>query len=103
MIEPLLKKRGNSSWPKVVWFTPHVPGLLKSKSYAGQQRELALKYADQMMPYLKGKLTNVDTRAFTEGVVSYDGTHYGKAINDLKTRILLTLLDTNKKRGWEEF
>ena len=100
VIDPMLKMRRNNSWPRIVWFTPHVPGLLKAMAYPGQSREHALKYAAQMMSYLKGKLHNVDSIAFTDGMVSYDGTHYGKAINDLKVRILLTLIDTNNKHGW---
>ena len=100
VIDPMLRMRGTNSWPRIVWVTPHVPGLLKSTAYPGQSRDKALTYAAQMMSYLKGKLHNVDSVAFTDGMVSYDGTHYGKAINDLKARILLTLIDTNNKHGW---
>ncbi|XP_005100769.1 uncharacterized protein LOC101853007 [Aplysia californica] len=101
VVKPMMRIVGKNQWPKIVWSTPHVPGLLKSPFHKNQDRSAVLAFIKDMKRILKGyNIPVMDTYHLTNGVVSYDGLHYAKGINDIKAQILLNLVQRLRNNGW---
>ena len=89
ILEPIVKMKGKNSWPVILFATPHSPGVLKSPRHGHQSRATIRKYIAAMTPVLRGhSIPLMDTFHLSEGVVSYDGTHFSLGMNRVKAQIL---------------
>ena len=88
----VLKQRPRDN-PGLIWVNPHLPGLLKPIMYQRQMKDEVLRYGKVMTRFFKSLCIPVmDTDQITKGVFSYDGTHYGYGVNELKIRVLLSYI-----------
>lgn len=86
----MFKLLSNATWPKVIWFNSHSVGLLKTPNVPAQHNEQIKRYSKLMQAAMdKQGIPVLNFYQLTEGVMSYDGLHYGKGINDVKVRIFL--------------
>ncbi|XP_012942842.1 uncharacterized protein LOC101857899 [Aplysia californica] len=80
-------------WPRLLWMGTHAPGLLKSPHFAAQTAGGVQKFNKGIQTILRTwKVPYLDTFAFSNGTVSFDGTHYGWGVNMLKVDMLLTYI-----------
>ncbi|KAK6174647.1 hypothetical protein SNE40_017883 [Patella caerulea] len=94
-IEPVVKTKGKNKWPKLLWTTPHSPGILNVGS-----RLTVFNFISQMDPILKKyKVPTFNTFNMTENMMSFDGNHYGLGINIWKIQILLNYIQELKDNG----
>ncbi|XP_066935854.1 uncharacterized protein [Clytia hemisphaerica] len=96
-LAPLIQLRNERigySNPVIVWLNTHAAGLLKPIGYQKTQgNERILKFNSVLYDYCRRNSIFVfDTFNMTKGVHSFDGTHYGKTLNQLKVEILLNSL-----------
>ncbi|XP_059142496.1 uncharacterized protein LOC131930126 [Physella acuta] len=98
VLNPIFELMSMSPWPKVIWMTPHAPGLLKSGLNTAQQSD-HMKFYNRVIRGVMEKrgVPVVDFFNLTEGVMSYDGTHFGKGLNDVKAHIFVNFLLENRK------
>ncbi|XP_059147987.1 uncharacterized protein LOC131935552 [Physella acuta] len=98
VLKPMFELMSKSPWPKVIWVTPHVPGPLKSGRYVHQQAAKMEVYNQVMHQVMRKQgIPVLDFLHLTDGVMSYDGTHFGKGLNDVKAHIFLNFLLENRK------
>ncbi|KAK6168169.1 hypothetical protein SNE40_022047 [Patella caerulea] len=99
-VAPGLKVIQKHDAAQFLFATPHCPGLLKN-SWNGQSKEIIEQYVIRMKKELKPHNISIfDTCYITDGVESFDGTHFGLGINVLKVQLLLNYiqeLQVNKK------
>ncbi|XP_005110895.3 uncharacterized protein LOC101849568 [Aplysia californica] len=101
VVKPMVNIVGKNQWPKIVWATPHCPGPLKSPTFIKQQKDSVIDFIKNMKMILKGyNIAILDSLPLTTGIVSYDGVHYGKVINDIKAQILMNLIQRLRNNGW---
>ncbi|KAK6174645.1 hypothetical protein SNE40_017881 [Patella caerulea] len=94
-IEPVVKTMGNKTRPKLLWATPHSPGILNVGS-----RLTVFNFISQMEPILKKyKVPTFNTFNMTENMMSFDGNHYGLGINMWKIQILLNYIQELRENG----
>ena len=107
LIQPLLKLCHGAKWPKILWVNPMAPGLLKSPKFSKQNRKGVLFFNSEMKRLLMSgsndNIAVVDTFAMTDDVVSYDGTHYGRALGEVKAGLLIQLIEGTRSRGWKKW
>nr|KAG5711797.1 hypothetical protein BaRGS_023561 [Batillaria attramentaria] len=92
---PLMQrmKSENVTRPKVVWAATHAPGLMKTPRVPEQSYESVLKYNMRMKEFLtEWQVPVFDTFNMTDGLMSFDGAHYGLGANKVKARIFLNYL-----------
>lgn len=83
----------NSQWPRLLWIGTHAPGLLKSPKFREQTAEGVQNFNKNVYAILNQfQVPYLDTFDFTNGIVSFDGTHYGWGVNMLKVNMLLTYI-----------
>lgn len=88
-----LVNRSRGGWPRLVWLTTHSAGPLKPMYYRHQNNEAIIAYNKIMTSYCsRYNITVLDTFNMTQGVHSFDGTHYGFGVNMKKAQILLNYL-----------
>ncbi|CAG5114602.1 unnamed protein product [Candidula unifasciata] len=93
VLNPLLLSLANSSWPKVIWLSAPSAGLMKSPGYKYQQKENGIQYNLKANELMRRKgIPILDFFNMTEPVMSFDGTHHGAGVNDLKAQVLLNYL-----------
>ncbi|KAH9496847.1 hypothetical protein Btru_010416 [Bulinus truncatus] len=93
LIQPILNIVSRSKWPKIVWSSTHSPGVMKSAHITNQSTESILQYNAIIKTALQGSEIPVfDTFRLTNGTMSFDGVHYGRGVNDVKTQILLNYI-----------
>ncbi|XP_048589518.1 uncharacterized protein LOC5512531 [Nematostella vectensis] len=99
-IEPMLSLIGDRDWPKFIWVTTHSPSFTKPVAYRfWQGKEKIRTYNAAMKKYFKAKGVPVfDVFPMTEGVYSYDGTHYGAGLNMMKSQLLINYIEHAFKR-----
>ncbi|GFN75999.1 myeloid differentiation primary response protein myd88 [Plakobranchus ocellatus] len=79
--------------PHLFWLGIHAPGLLKSPHFAAQTARGVQNYNKIIGKILdEEQIPHLETFNFTNGVLSFDGTHYGFAINMLKANMFLTYI-----------
>jgi hypothetical protein len=110
MLRPLLKqlhehhRKLNSTRvnPRVLWAATHAPGLLKTARVVEQSAASVQRYNDEIGKFLQEWDVPVfDTYHMTDGVMAFDGAHYGLGVNRVKVRILMQyLLDLTLKKLW---
>lgn len=85
-------------WPRLLWIGTHAPGLLKSPKFKEQTAEGVSRFNKSIREILNyWKVPYLETFGFTNGVVSFDGTHYGWGVNMLKVNMLLTYIEKGLK------
>ena len=93
VLQPILEAKGHSRWPYVIVAGLHHWGVLRSPTYSGVRRfnqELKSLVSQYGMTYF-------DTYELTRNVFSYDGTHYGQGVNQVKADILLNVIQMIKQ------
>jgi len=92
-LKPLLNLRKvyMNSKPIIIWLNTHAAGPLKPMSFQDTQgNDKILKFNDVMTKYCEDNAIFVfDSFNLTKGVHSFDGTHYGSSLNNLKVQLLL--------------
>ncbi|XP_067678207.1 uncharacterized protein [Haliotis asinina] len=99
---PTLSYIGNSKrpWPQFLWAASHAPGSLKSPKVLSQSYESVKRYNGKMETFLRPwKVPIFNTCNMTEGVMSFDGEHYGLGINVVKANVMLSYLNELKNKG----
>ncbi|ESO92523.1 hypothetical protein LOTGIDRAFT_232991 [Lottia gigantea] len=92
----ILKTRPKS---KLLFATPHAPGLLKSPKFH-QSLDIILKFISEMeFPLKKMNIPVFDTVPMTKNIVSFDGNHYGLGLNRQKVLFLLNYIQEIKEQG----
>ncbi|CAL1548451.1 unnamed protein product [Lymnaea stagnalis] len=82
-----------SPWPRVIWMAAQAPGTLKTPLEKRQQTPALLSFNEKVKAVLEGRgVAILNYFQLTNGTVSYDGTHYGKGVNDAKLQVLLNFL-----------
>ncbi|XP_067677685.1 uncharacterized protein [Haliotis asinina] len=80
-------------WPKMVWLSPHAPGILKASRVPGQSYSRVVRYNAFINSHLRAAgIPILDTFNMTDGIMSYDGVHYGFEINMIKSQIAFNYL-----------
>ncbi|EDO49097.1 predicted protein [Nematostella vectensis] len=99
-IEPVLNLIGDREWPKFIWVTTHSPSFIKPVAYRSWQgKKKIITYNAAMKEYFKAKRIPVfDVFPMTEGVNSYDGTHYGAGLNMMKSQTLINYIERTFNR-----
>ncbi|KAK3735331.1 hypothetical protein RRG08_019746 [Elysia crispata] len=78
------------SSPNLLWVGIHAPGLLKAPKFSRQTSQGVSYFNSNVRNLLKQwKVPFLDTFSFTDGAVSFDGTHYGWGVNMLKANMLI--------------
>lgn len=104
VLQPLIDLTVNTTWPKILFFTPMAPGLLKSPKFVNQNRDSVLYFNSAVKNLLTGpNMAVVDTFRMTDDVISYDGTHYGRALGEVKAALLVQMIERMKESGWREW
>ncbi|GFR74863.1 hypothetical protein ElyMa_002173700 [Elysia marginata] len=89
--------------PNILWIGTHAPGLLKAPKFKRQTAKGVSDYNFKVRKLLdKWKIPFMDTFSFTDGAVSYDGTHYGWGVNMLKANMLVQYVkeDLMNSKSW---
>ncbi|XP_046374714.2 uncharacterized protein LOC124147909 [Haliotis rufescens] len=98
LLDYLFKSR--QAWPRVLWAGPHAPGILKTPRIPQQNYQSVLKYNSVINDYLTSLTVPVfDTFNLTDGVMSFDGAHYGLGVNKVKVQILLNYIQELSDQG----
>ncbi|XP_046557016.1 uncharacterized protein LOC124266241 [Haliotis rubra] len=98
LLDTLVKSK--QAWPRVLWAGPHAPGILKTPRIPQQNYQSVLKYNTIINNYLTSwGIPVFDTFNLTEGVMSFDGAHYGLGINKMKVQILLNYIQELSDKG----
>ncbi|KAH9507519.1 hypothetical protein Btru_051339 [Bulinus truncatus] len=99
LIGPLLAESKKNKWPQLVWYEPHAPGLLKTPMIPHQLAPNRISFNSKVKLLMEQqKIPNLRFYKLTEEVMSYDGSHYGKGVNDVKFQILLNYLLEQKSK-----
>lgn len=95
-LEPIMKflKQKEYKKPFFIWLGGNANGPLKSVvHYKLQKSERAVNFTNTISNYLRAyNATVFDNFKITNNVHSFDGTHFGQAVNLLKIRMLIKLL-----------
>ncbi|XP_067665829.1 uncharacterized protein [Haliotis asinina] len=95
-----LLKNKTSKWPLFMWSNIHSPGLTKSPYFIFQGSENIKAFNKAMTKLFKEHDVPVlDTFNLTQGVTSFDGTHYGLGVNLMKAQIFLNYIAEQEIRG----
>ncbi|KAK6979686.1 hypothetical protein BgiMline_020672, partial [Biomphalaria glabrata] len=93
LIEPLLLEAGKSTWPKFVWYEPQAAGHLKTQKVPEQLNPRRKTFNAKINALMeKHNVPIIKFYNMTSQVLSYDGSHYGKGVNDIKAHILLNYI-----------
>ncbi|KAH9507552.1 hypothetical protein Btru_051433 [Bulinus truncatus] len=100
LLEPLLSEISKSDWPRLVWCEPQAAGLLKTPTVPQQLNPYRINFNVKVNELMTKH--NVPVLRFynmTSLALSYDGSHYGKGVNDVKAQIILNyILEQRSKR-----
>ena len=103
---PLLRNLTSPSTPnnlRLLWAGIHTPGILKSPAYEEQMYRAVMRFNEEMFTELRAwHMPVFDTVNMTsQGLMSFDGTHYGLGVNLVKATVLLNyLLELRAKGEW---
>ncbi|GFO45385.1 hypothetical protein PoB_007189000 [Plakobranchus ocellatus] len=89
-------------WPEIIWISTHAPGLLKTPRVPSQSAESILRYNNQVKTLLQTDKTHIPILDFfqlTKGIMSFDGAHYGRGINEVKVQIFLNYISERTRRN----
>lgn len=99
MFNPMFELLSKSVWPKVIWLTPHAPGLLKTPYHVYLQPDKVQLFNKHVSVLMKNQgIPILNFFHLTKGVMSYDGTHYSKGVNDVKVNIFLNYFLENRTK-----
>ncbi|XP_071119778.1 uncharacterized protein [Haliotis cracherodii] len=92
--------RNKTVWPKLVWVSPHAPGILKTPRVPGQSYSSVVRYNAFINSHVRAAgIPILDTFNMTDGIMSYDGAHYGFGINMIKSQIVFNYLTHLRAHG----
>ncbi|XP_071118352.1 uncharacterized protein [Haliotis cracherodii] len=92
-----LRKNG-TLWPKVLFVDMSAPGIMKRSDTQSKPR--VLQFNRDMEKFLKVyKVPVLKTFNMTDGVRSFDGTHYALGVNVVKANILLNYIQELSDSG----
>ncbi|KAL8571884.1 hypothetical protein ACOMHN_011476 [Nucella lapillus] len=102
IIQPLMEQLRNHTYPRILWAGTHAPGLLKTPRIPEQNGESVRRYNEDIGRFLRRWNVSVfDTYNMTDGVMSFDGAHYGLGVNRVKVKVLLAhLLELTLQGVW---
>ena len=93
ILRPMLEQLANLTYPRVLWAATHAPGLLKTPRIPEQSYESVQRYNAEIARFLRARHVPVfDTFNMTDGVMSFDGAHYGLGVNKVKVEVLWAYL-----------
>lgn len=93
ILRPMLEQLRNFTHPRILWAATHAPGLLKTPRVPEQSYESVQRYNEEIGRFLSGWHVPVfDTFNMTDGVMSFDGAHYGLGVNKVKVQVLVAYL-----------
>ncbi|XP_050400743.1 uncharacterized protein LOC126817677 [Patella vulgata] len=99
-ILPALNRVQNKTWPKFLWATPHCPGILKNGNIQAQAKPNVLKFMKEAADFLSPlKIPIFNSYNMTEGMMSFDGNHYGHGMNYWKIQIIFNYIQELKDTG----
>nr|XP_026696604.1 uncharacterized protein LOC100176800 isoform X3 [Ciona intestinalis] len=86
----------DDKWPKLIFALPMLTGLLKPPAYLRLQNDEKIhRFAKQMKNYCsRYNIPVLDFRQLSKFVHSFDGTHYGVAVNLMKNQVLLNYINS---------
>ena len=92
-LSKIVKLLHKSSWPRVIWLGLHgIFGFLRVTS--GPANAKIEMYNQKVQDYLSTTNIHViETFNMTKGVKSYDGRHYGIAVNLVKVQAVLNVIE----------
>ncbi|XP_046361618.2 uncharacterized protein LOC124138793 [Haliotis rufescens] len=92
----------NATQPLLLWANIHAPGMFKSPVMKGQIRSDFVRFNTNMAKFMGDRNISVfETFNLTDGMSSFDGTHYGMGINVVKSNILLHYIaELRHKNMW---
>ncbi|XP_071103714.1 uncharacterized protein [Haliotis cracherodii] len=95
-----MMRKSKASWPKMIWFSNHKFGILKSPKMTTQSNSRVAAFNKRMSEALgKYHVPIFDTYNLTSDVSSSDGAHFGMGVNVMKAQLLLNyLLEMKSKR-----
>ena len=92
-LDPIVQtiRQSYTSKPLLVWLNTHSAGLLKPLSFQSTQGNTQIqKFNNELLQYcFENSIIVFDSFNITKGVHSFDGTHYGSALNQLKVNLLI--------------
>ncbi|CAH1801215.1 unnamed protein product [Owenia fusiformis] len=88
----------NRTIPRMVFMSPHLPGLMKSPRYWNNQGTKSVTtYTTEMRKFLsKYNIPTFNTHAFTNHSFSFDGTHFGYGVNHQLAQTLLNYISQHE-------
>ncbi|KAK6178727.1 hypothetical protein SNE40_011243 [Patella caerulea] len=99
-INPALDGVKNSKWPKFLWASPHSPGILKNGNMQSQAKPSVLRFIKEIADFLSPlKIPIFNSYNMTEGMMSFDGNHYGHGMNYWKIQIIFNYIQELKDTG----
>ncbi|XP_048242062.1 uncharacterized protein LOC124145791 [Haliotis rufescens] len=95
-----MMRKNKASGPKMIWFSNHKFGILKSPKMPTQSNSRVAAFNKRMSEALgKYHIPIFDTYNLTSDVSSSDGAHFGMGVNVMKAQLLLNyLLEMKSKR-----
>lgn len=90
--------------PQVLLHAHHAVGYRKPAHYRATQGNDAVRRFNAQIqralarPHFQGDIQTFDSYRLTQGAYSYDGSHYGRAVNLLKAQLLLNHLEEMVRR-----
>ncbi|KAK0065484.1 hypothetical protein Bpfe_004917 [Biomphalaria pfeifferi] len=93
LLEPLLSTIAELTWPMFVWYEPQAAGHLKTQRVPEQLNPRRMTFNAKINALMeKHNVPVIKFYNMTSQVLSYDGSHYGKGVNDVKAHILLNYI-----------
>ena len=98
ILQRILEVKGDSRWPYVIVSGVHHWGVLRSPT---ETSDSDVRRFNQQLKTLVSQygIAYFDTYELTRNVFSYDGTHYGRGVNQVKADILLNVIQILKQRS----
>ena len=103
-LQPTLQALGSpgnySYWPNVLWSAAHSLGIWRYPDVKTVNNVDGKIFNEKIIEFIRPYGVPVfNTFRLTEGVRSIDGTHYGLAMNVLKSQIFLNYIQELKQKG----
>ncbi|CAH1801248.1 unnamed protein product [Owenia fusiformis] len=91
-------KMDNHTTPRMVFMSPHLPGLMKSPRYWNTQgTKNVTTYTSEMRTFLsKYNIPTFNTHVLTNHSFSFDGTHFGYGLNHQLAQTLLNYISQHE-------
>ncbi|GFO10412.1 hypothetical protein PoB_003691700 [Plakobranchus ocellatus] len=100
LVKPMKMLLKGQLWPHLIWVSGHSPGLLKAPKKV-DDAEAVFTFNHEIEKVIDSQFPILDTFFLTKkaGVMSYDGSHYGPGVNDVKAQLLFNYLNEMRTAG----